>query len=613
MSQTARYGKEISRFTSTFLVRTEGLSYCFIVPLTLLFVWSNLGLTADQFRLLGLCVAIVIPVSFITTHISNMIVIAPITRYFKSLLEGTEVTSEEYEKAYRRFMSLPYIHATGAFFRWVFGLSMLDIPLMIFGGLNPSQVFNSWMMIAINAPLGAILYFLLTERIIQRIYDSGIFIKIPPGMAPRRMNLFAKFTASITTITLLPFFILLCYFIMLISELQVDHAAIYVRICVFGGIGVAAAVMVSRILTRTMLMKVENIHSFLKKVEQGELAAFASKIAVIDELADINISVYSMKEKLRGMVEGIAAGTTEIADAGGSLNKSASALSDTARDLSAIVEETSSAYEEMSSTFEVNLDNIKIQMESSESVKREVDAINERGRELHLKVGSLSKIMGEAYSQSESGERTMNKSVKAIEETAGYLRTIDETIGMINDIAEQINLLALNAAIEAARAGDAGRGFSVVADEVNKLADRTNELTGSIKNTISAQAQRITGELRFISNAAAMFGEVRSRIGETNTVIVDTERFTQDLEQMNAAIKGKVESLSRISQDIYRSSSEQQSTTDELTKSINAINSISAVTAESAEAVKGYASTLDESASKLYSRLGSFTLHIKES
>lgn len=603
----------ISRFDRNFILKTEGISYFFILPLIIFYVISNLHLTAGQYRLLFFYAAIATPISFITTMINNLIVTAPIRRYFKMALRGDDVPEELYRAAFRRFLALPYIHSFGAFFRWVAGLGMCIIPMILFGNLNHAQQFNLWMLLVINAPLGVVLYFLLTELFIQKIYDLGVFSFMPRGMkSPYKMSILVKLTLSIIMIVLLPYLILLTYFLLFISNTGAGAGGAYWRITVFSLIGIGAAIVLSRILAKTIILKVSIIQEFLGKVGSGELAAHIRKIAVVDELADINVSVYTMKENLKGMVETIQRSSGELKLSSDNLGSASSRLSNMSQELSSIIEETSSAYEEMSASFESIVLNIKTQMEHSETVKEDIARINTNSLNLSARVTNLTSTIHEAVSGIEKGEKTMSRSVAAIEDMASYLKTIEETISTINDIADQINLLALNAAIEAARAGDAGRGFSVVADEVNKLADQTASLVSNIRKTISLHTEKIRTELNFITATASMFREVRSKVLETEQVLQTTTSFTSNLNEQNIEIRKKIEELNDVSSNIFRTSHEQNSTVDELTKSINAINEIAQQASESASVVESLSGNLEQNASQLMGNVAFFKIQYEE-
>jgi methyl-accepting chemotaxis protein len=156
---------------------------------------------------------------------------------------------------------------------------------------------------------------------------------------------------------------------------------------------------------------------------------------------------------------------------------------------------------------------------------------------------------------------------------------------VIDDIADQTNLLALNAAIEAARAGEQGRGFAVVADEVRKLAERTTKATKEIAAMIK-QIQKDTDEA------------VNSMKAGTDEVEKGKQLARKSGESMTGIITG-IKELAEIVEQVATASNQQSSTAEQISKNIDAI---STVTQESANGVQQIASTAGD-LSKLTERL----------
>ena len=188
----------------------------------------------------------------------------------------------------------------------------------------------------------------------------------------------------------------------------------------------------------------------------------------------------------------------------------------------------------------------------------------------------------------------IGSTAEAINALAKDSESIAQVVDEIKGIAAQTNLLALNAAIEAARAGEQGRGFAVVADEVRSLSQRTHNSTSNIEGIIE----------KFILRTRESVGAMNRSLEVTNDTVEESKRIGVVLDSINEKLNMVVEMNSMITMSV----SQQAEAAEDIDNNINAIRSTGEDAVDTAEKTAKASSTMAEEASQLKKALSSFTV-----
>jgi methyl-accepting chemotaxis protein len=241
---------------------------------------------------------------------------------------------------------------------------------------------------------------------------------------------------------------------------------------------------------------------------------------------------------------------------------------------SGISTRVAAAAEELSAQVEQVSRGAETQRTRVESTASAMSEMNSTVLEVARNAGQASEQSGLTRDKAHNGAKLVNQVVNAINHVNGVATTLQnnmqelgsqaESIGgvmnVISDIADQTNLLALNAAIEAARAGEAGRGFAVVADEVRKLAEKTMSATQEVGSSISAIQQSAKNNIQEVGSAVTSIGEATDLANSSG----DALKEIVDLASANSSV---VTSIATAAE-------EQSSTSEEINRSIEEINRI---------------------------------------
>lgn len=384
------------------------------------------------------------------------------------------------------------------------------------------------------------------------------------------------------------------------SNLKADADNGYAFIQKITWIAVAIALLfalaIAYFFSRSLARRIQSIQRTTAALANGDLTSPDLAAKGKDELTELSVSVNNMKQNLHDLISQTSDTTLQV-------SANAEELAASAEQGTAAAETVARLSQETAEDADVQQQNMGEMTASIEEMASLLQSLNDTSIEMNEHAQTVSEKTEEGQSavisvssQMSVIARTVTETNVAIEQLDQKSNQIGDIINMITAIADQTNLLALNAAIEAARAGEHGRGFAVVADEVRKLAEQSKEsaahiqeVVQQIQTEVQTTADNMTQNIQAVEEGimktamvTSIFDDIRKQIQEVTQNVQDAAASTKELASGSDAIVSAIDRAGMLveksvnaSHETSAASEEQLATTEQIAASAQALAHLS--------------------------------------
>ena len=312
---------------------------------------------------------------------------------------------------------------------------------------------------------------------------------------------------------------------------------------------VLCGVVTSMVVIRSLVLPVRRIAARAAQIADRNLTGEPLPVTSNDELGQLTEVINQMQSSLRKIICDVERAGCVVASSTEQLSVSSSQIAEGMSSQSQSITQISAAVEEMSAS-------VGEVASKSAAARQQAGLAGDSAREGHGAVmETLTGIQGV--------ERVVAAGADAVGELGKQGETIGKVIVVINEIADQTNLLALNAAIEAARAGEHGRGFAVVADEVRRLADRTTQATDEVTTAIGAIQSGTRDAITQMSQGTDRVREGVTQATNAGNRLKQIIDQSQGVSHLIESIAATIEQQSAASEQISQSMTSASATTEQ--------------------------------------------------
>jgi methyl-accepting chemotaxis protein len=392
-----------------------------------------------------------------------------------------------------------------------------------------------------------------------------------------------------------------------LAEIASQNSTAKTTVIIISIIAIISGLGIGIYISRSITKPVDEMLAATQKIAQGDLTTIIENDSE-DEIGQLSRAIMVMNGSLKSVIlqvknsaNKVAVTSNELSASSEELKASTDQISNTTQDIANGVSQQASKVADISRT-------MREMAESVQEVAGNSAKASEGANEANNSAQQVGKMSNEVVKQMEDIQRTVENSSDVIKDLSNKSEKIGDIVGVITNIADQTNLLALNAAIEAARAGEHGRGFAVVADEVRKLAEESGNAAKQITGLIKEIQLGTKDAVESMEQGTKSVGEGSTTIAETVLAINKIAEATQNVAQMISETSAAAEEQSASVEEVTASVDEVAAIAEQSASGTEEVSSAAEEQSASMDQLVATAQNLSELAYTLQAEVAKFKL-----